>query len=132
LRKWSSPQKKHEPETDESQAPSVPTIDDHSCVDDPQFMDLQQLVDSAVIFAGTDYGFHTMSVTVPVTKERYDFHEGLHKSPGSLVPWHTFLQLPPAHKIDSGDLGQKTMTTYFQRSLQQRKRNTVWLKLVIW
>jgi hypothetical protein len=96
------------------------------------FIDLSHLQNQGVTltFAGTDYGFHTLAVTSPVTMERYEFHCHLYKrqqekeSQSKDYPL-SFLKLPRTFQIKSGDLNQKALTEKFRHSLTRRKKNTV-------
>jgi hypothetical protein len=50
---------------------ACPAADNVACIDDADNIDVTQLLQFQVapVFSGSDYGFHTFSVTAPMTME---------------------------------------------------------------
>jgi hypothetical protein len=82
-------------------------------------------------FAGTDYGFHTLSVTSAISLEQYEFHQNLlqNKDKEDPISWSfeslKFLKFPVPYTLKNGEVNQKTLTLKYRHSMNRRKKNTV-------
>jgi hypothetical protein len=108
-----------------------PSLKSPGCIGKPNEISLQELYEAGAspTFSGTDYGLHTMSVTAPITLERYNFHLRLYRAARSgewpnISEAHMY-QLPKTHDVKSSQIRQETLATHYQRSLKWRKKYTV-------
>jgi hypothetical protein len=89
--RWSQDRKKSSEVANEVEL-TCPAADKVACIDDADNIDVTQLLQfqPAPVFSGSDYGFHTFSVTAPMTME------------GSTTTWACFssadLRIPSSHR----------------------------------